>query len=177
MLYHQTRRDSGRLANEASTSNPIVSSKQWLSGLKIINWKDQTLRIQLLEEGIMSKLEWTEVKGSVSKLWKPRDLLEIINVSKIITNENFPSFTEAFEHKLSFCQMYNFLKMHKEVAYNSDIPHSFCLCEVRENTSLLAKGINSSLKSSDALSLTAHDLVETHTCDSSSKTCRLGNCP
>ena len=146
MLYHQTRRNSGRLANEASTSIPIVSSKQWLSGLKIINWKDQTLRIQLPEEGIMSKLEWTAVKGSISKLWKPRDLLEIINVSKIITNENFPSFTEAFEHKLSFCQMYNFLKMHKDVAYNSDIPHSFCLCEVRENASLLAKGINSSLK-------------------------------
>ena len=85
-------------------------------------------------------------KREYSKLWKPRDLLEIINVSKIITNENFPSFTEAFEHKLSFCQMYNFLKMHKEVAYNSDIQHSSCLCEVRENASLLAKGINSSLK-------------------------------
>ena len=31
------RRDTGRLANEASTSNPIVSSKQYLSGLKIKN--------------------------------------------------------------------------------------------------------------------------------------------
>ena len=39
-------------------------------------------------------------------------------------------------------QMYNFLKMHKEVAYNSDIPHSSCLCEVCENALLLAKGIN-----------------------------------
>ena len=66
--------------------------------------------------------------------------------------------------------------MHKEVAYNSDIPHSSCLCEVCENASLLAKGINSSLKSSDILSSTAHDLVETHTCDSSSKDCMLGNC-
>ena len=40
--------------------------------------------------------------------------------------------------------MYNFLKMHKEMAYNSDIPHSSCLCEVCENASLLAKGMNSS---------------------------------
>ena len=73
--------------------------------------------------------------------------------------------------------MYNFLKMHKEVACNSDIPHSSCLCEVCKNASLLARGINSSLKSSDILSPTAHDLVETHTCDSSSKDCLLGNCP
>ena len=28
LLYHLIRRDSGRLANDAFTSNPIVSSKQ-----------------------------------------------------------------------------------------------------------------------------------------------------
>ena len=38
LLYHLIRRDSGRLANEDVTSNPIVSSKQWLNGLKITNW-------------------------------------------------------------------------------------------------------------------------------------------
>ena len=67
--------------------------------------------------------------------------------------------------------------MHKEVAYNSDIPHPSCLCEVCGNTSLLMKGINSSLKSSNILLPTAHDLVETHTCDLSSKDCMLGNYP
>ena len=46
-------------------------------------------------------------------LWK---LHEVINGCKIITNENFSSVTEAFERELSFHQMYNFLKMHKEVA-------------------------------------------------------------
>ena len=51
--------------------------------------------------------------------------------------------------------------MHKKVAYNSDIPHSSCFCEVCKKASLLAKGINSSLNSSDILSSTAHDLVET----------------
>ena len=45
--------------------------------------------------------------------------------------------------------MHNFLKIHKEVAYNSDIPHSSCFCEV----------------------------CETRTCDSSSKNCMLGNYP
>ena len=33
---------------------------------------------------------------------KLRDLTEIINGSKMITNDNFSSFTEAFEHELSF---------------------------------------------------------------------------
>ena len=34
-LYQLIRRDTARLANEAFTSNPIVSSKQELNGLKI----------------------------------------------------------------------------------------------------------------------------------------------
>ena len=35
LLYHLIRRDTGRLANEVFTSNPIVSSKQWLGSLKL----------------------------------------------------------------------------------------------------------------------------------------------
>ena len=73
--------------------------------------------------------------------------------------------------------MYDFLKMHEEVDYISDIPRPSGLSEVCKNTSLLAKRINSSLKSSDILSPTARDLVETHLCASSSKDCMLGNCP
>ena len=80
-------------------------------------------------------------------------------------NSHFPKYTTSI------------YKMHKEVVYNSDIPHSFCLYEVCKNASVLVKGINSSLNSSDILSLTAHDLVETHTCNLSSKDCMLGNCP
>ena len=37
LLYHLIRRDSGRLEYDAFTSNPIVSSKQQVSGLKITN--------------------------------------------------------------------------------------------------------------------------------------------
>ena len=60
---------------------------------------------------------------------------------------------------------------------NSDIPQSSCFCEVYKNASFLAKGINSTLKSSDMLSPTTHGLVETHTCNWSSKDCMLRNCP
>ena len=64
----------------------------------------RTFRTQLPEEWILSTLECTAVKGSISK---NDTYLEIINESKIITNVNFPSFTEAFEHELLFHQTYN----------------------------------------------------------------------
>ena len=38
LLYQLIRGDTGRLANEVFTWNPIVSSKQKLNGLKITNW-------------------------------------------------------------------------------------------------------------------------------------------
>ena len=87
-----------------------------------------TLHIQLPEKGILSMWEWTAVKESISK-------------NDTYFGNSVTSFTEAFEHELSFCRMCNFLKMRKELAYNSDIPHSSCLCEASEKTSLLAKRI------------------------------------
>ena len=37
LFYHLISRDSGRLANEAFTSNAIVSVKEYLNGLKTTN--------------------------------------------------------------------------------------------------------------------------------------------
>ena len=37
MLQYMIRHETGRIANEAFTSNPIVSSKQWLIDLNITN--------------------------------------------------------------------------------------------------------------------------------------------
>ena len=79
-----------------------------------------------------------EYKQKRYLLCKLCNLLEIINGSKIITNEYLPLITEAFEHELLFRQIYNFLKMYKEVGYSSDIPHPSCLCKVCKNASLLA---------------------------------------
>ena len=41
LLYHLIALNTWRLANETFTSNPIVSSKQRLNGLKITNWYNQ----------------------------------------------------------------------------------------------------------------------------------------
>ena len=38
-------------------------------------------------------------------LWKIRDLLGIINASKVIINEQYASFPETFERDLSFRQL------------------------------------------------------------------------
>ena len=40
LLYHLIRGDTGLLANEIFTLNPIISSKKMFSGLKIRNWTE-----------------------------------------------------------------------------------------------------------------------------------------
>ena len=46
MFHHLIRRNTGRLANEVFALNPIVSSKQQLSGLKIANSIIATVSLQ-----------------------------------------------------------------------------------------------------------------------------------
>ena len=98
-------------------------------------------------------------------LWKIRDLLGIAIASEVITNKQYASFPETFQHDVSFCQLYEFLKGHKQLPWNDRIPHSSCLCKLCENTILLAKRINSSLRSK-ILATSVHDVVETNACDS-----------
>ena len=68
-------------------------------------------------------------------LWKICDLLDIVNASKVIANQQYASFPETFQLDLSFCQLYEFLKRHKELAWNDQLPQSSCLCELCENFS------------------------------------------
>ena len=111
--------------------------------------------------------------GSPETLIQAKTLLGIIKASKVITNKQNASFPETFQHDLSFRQLYEFLKGHKELAWNDQIPQSSCLCELCENAVLLAKSINSSLKSK-ILATNIHDLVETNSCDSSQNVCMVG---
>ena len=108
-------------------------------------------------------------------LWKTRDLLGIKNISKVITTEQYASSPEKFQRYLSFRQLCELLKGHKEVAWNDQIPKYFCLCELCENAVFLAKGINSSLRSK-ILATNVHDLIKTNACDSSQDVCKVGEC-
>ena len=58
-------------------------------------------------------------------LWKIRDLLGIINASKVITNEQYVSFPETSQLDLSFRPLYEFFKGHKELAWNDQILFAF----------------------------------------------------
>ena len=80
-------------------------------------------------------------------LWNTRDILDIANRSGKI--EISDSFHLKFEKKLTFSQMYDFLKAHKEYSYNKN---GTCLCEICENATLIAKGLSKALEN-------PHDLV------------------
>ena len=92
--------------------------KRKKNGLRTLEKSDMTYTAPGRRDTVYVKMDSgkTVYKQKRYLLWK---LIRSYNGSKIITR--------SFEYKLSFRQMYNFLKMHKEVVYNSDIPHSSCL--------------------------------------------------
>ena len=102
-------------------------------------------------------------------LWTLRDLLDIINGTEF-------NFVSTFSEKLTFSQLYDFTKTHKQFIYNKDIPHTSCLCDTCENTVLLAKGLNKRLPSSSRLPENPHDIVEKYSCSSDNKQCMSNNC-
>ena len=71
-------------------------------------------------------------------LWTLKDLLDIINDSEL----HFSNFVSTFSEKLSFSQLYDFIKSHKRFVYDKNLPHTSCLCDTCENIVLLAKGLN-----------------------------------
>lgn len=90
--------------------------------------------------------------------------------NKYIPKEDY--FEVRFGKRLTFSSLYNFIKTKKEFIYNKHNPHVTCLCEICENVTLLAKGINKSIKSD--LPTNPHDIVERFPCDSSLDICMQG---
>ena len=71
-------------------------------------------------------------------LWTLKDLLDIINGSELHSS----NFVSTFSEKLSFSQLYDFIKSHKQFVYKKYILHMSCLCDTCENIVLLVKGLN-----------------------------------
>ena len=106
-------------------------------------------------------------------LWPSRDILLMANGTEGIGD----SYASKFEEKLKFSQLYDFLKLHKEYVYNSNIPHLSCLCEICENTSLLARGLNrQKRKLKEKFPTSPHDLLEMFSCNSGEAVCMLEKC-
>ena len=79
-------------------------------------------------------------------LWKIRDLHELRNGGSVIEEAGGDFFSNAFGRSLKFAFLYDVLKLHKEYVFNEDIPQWSCLCELCENETLLATGVNKVLK-------------------------------
>ena len=107
-------------------------------------------------------------------LWKLHDLFEIINGPGVEIKDTpvDNTFVKVFGKELPFSVMYSFFKRYKQYVFNKHIPQSTCLCEICENVSLLAKGLNKCVNA--GLPTNAHDIVGSYSCDSSSSLCMLG---
>ena len=106
-------------------------------------------------------------------VWPLREIVSIANSQEAVDE----SFESKFDKILTFSQLCDFLKGHKEYVYNINIPHASCLCEICENSSLLAKGLNKlKRKLKTRLPTNPYDLVETFSCDSDEVVCMLEKC-
>jgi len=86
--------------------------------------------------------------------------------------ERLGVFFSRFSRKISFRQLYGFVKDHPELVFNRDIPHSSCLCEICENVVYLSKALAQNGKD---LPTNPHDLVDQFSCDSSKRECMYTN--
>ena len=83
------------------------------------------------------------------------------------------SFSNDFGRPWKFALLFDVLKLHKEYVFNRDIHQWFCLCELCENVTVLATGVNKVLK--DKLPTSPHDIVEKFSC-SGTRHCMYGAC-
>ena len=100
-------------------------------------------------------------------LWTLNDLLDIANGCSVSSNES-NTFVTTFNRKLSFRQLYEFIKTKKENIYNKNIPHTTSPCEICENIIYFMKGLNNWLPNRSQMPINPHDIVEKFSRDSSS---------
>ena len=92
-------------------------------------------------------------------LWTLNELLDIANGCSVSSNEN-NAFVTAFDRKLSFRPLYEFIKSNKEYIYNKNIPHAACLCEICENAVYFMEVLNKWLPNGSQILINSHDIVE-----------------
>ena len=85
-----------------------------------------------------------------------RELFEILNGE------------EQNSYKFTFKQMYKYIKTKKQLILQGNIPDTSCLCEVCENSCLIAKALRGFKKSHPT---DAHFIMEKYCCDPSTQAC------
>ena len=99
--------------------------KDWM--IEFLSWSDMTCT----NPGCQDNVDTGKVDGEPKYLprqyllWTLKDLLDMINGSELHSSNFVPSFSE----KLSFSQLYDFIKSHKQFVYNKNMPqrHAFVI--------------------------------------------------
>ena len=105
--------------------------------------------------------------------WNLGDLLDIINGTGKV--EVTDTFYQKFNKLLTFSQLHDFVKYHKEYCYNQNISHGSCLYEICENCVLLGKGLNTRLLC--PLPTNPHELIKRFLCNVQEINCVMDRCP
>ena len=101
-------------------------------------------------------------------------LHDILNGSSAWIGQAPPNFQTRFS-EVTFSQLYDFIKYHRQYIYNKNIPHTSSLCDTCEKSVLLAKGINGCKEVQNGLPETPHDIVERYSC-SDQRACMFSEC-
>ena len=78
-------------------------------------------------------------------LWTIREILDIINGSKLLESSEGDKFCFKFGKDITFRQLYDLLKRHKQYIFNTKIPQWSCLCEICKKAHFLVNGLNKKL--------------------------------
>ena len=95
--------------------------------------------------------------------WTHGELFDVVNGSTLLQSGKL-FFKVAFDKDLTFRQLYDYLKQHRENVINKSIPHWSCLCEICENTLYLVEGMNKKLPIEERLSNFMNSLMERFFC-------------
>ena len=102
--------------------------------------------------------------------------MDIINGSKTVQSDApSDSFEAKFGKTITFRQLYDLFKRHKQYVFNRKIPQCSCLCEICGNVIFLTNGINKKLFPECHLPETIHELVAKFSC-SDTEDCTTGKC-
>ena len=86
---------------------------------------------------------------------------------------------DKFQKKLTFRQLYDFIKFHKDYIFNRSIPHWLRLCEICKNAVMLCTGINKVIPNKEMkLPENPYYVVEKFRCEDADeqKDCMMGDC-
>ena len=118
---------------------------------------------------------WGNIVQKRYLLWTIRHILDIINGSKLLESSEGDNVYFKFEKDITFRELYDILRRHKQYIFNTKIPQWSCLCEICENALFLVNGLNKKIYPESRLPTTINELIARFSCDDV-KQCMFEEC-